>query len=186
MFMGPFAFVSWWPLSQRATHYRCGLMNDVAQTLCWHPCVLGRRDAAALASSGQLRMRTGGTWGNWTEDLSVILRQDAHNPPLSPPSSLPSLSSQWKYGTGQLAMAMMLSLILRWWIAPLPFTWIYIYILTDTVKDPRSPPEATEGTPKGLCGGDECCCAWFYLSNRNVSACFDVLFNTFVAHSELE
>lgn len=53
MFMGPFAFVSWWPLSQRATHYRCGLMNDVTQTLCWHLCVLGRRDAAAPARSGQ-------------------------------------------------------------------------------------------------------------------------------------
>lgn len=59
-------------------------------------------------------------------------------PSLSPPSSLSSLSGQWKYGAGQEAVAMMLSLILRWWIVPLPFTWIYIYILTDTVKDPRS------------------------------------------------
>lgn len=59
MFMGPFAFVSWWPLSQRATHYRCGLMNDVTQTLCWHLCVLGRR----TSQIGPVKNENGGYLG---------------------------------------------------------------------------------------------------------------------------
>lgn len=125
----------------------------------------------------------GGTWGSQTEDLSVIVRQNTHTPippapSISPVSSLSSLSSQRKYRAAQLAMTMILSLILRWWIVPLPFAWIYIYILTDTAKDPCSPPEPKEGTPTGQCRDD---CFWFYLSNRNLNTCFDVLFNAFVA-----
>lgn len=91
------------------------------------------------------------------------------------PQSLPRLPSHLCLPSPlyQLAMAMILSLILRWWIVPLPFTWIYIYILTDTAKDPRSPPEPKEGTPTGQCRDDDCCNFWFYLSKRNLNTwCF--------------
>lgn len=104
MFMGPFAFVSWWPLSQRATHYRCGLMNDVTQTQCWHPCVLGRRDAALLASLASKEWGQGGPGGAGLKTCPSSCRQGAHTPPphpLPPLSFLSSLSSQWKYGAGQ-------------------------------------------------------------------------------------
>lgn len=105
----------------------------------------------------------GGTWGSQNEDLSVIPTTECSPPPIppapsiSPVSSLSSLSSQRKYRAGQLAMAVILSLILRWLIVPLPFTRIYIYILTDTVKDHCSPPEPKDGTPTSQCRDDDCC-----------------------------
>lgn len=52
---------------------------------------------------------------------------------------------------GLVSLVTMLPLILRWWIAPLPFTWMYIYIWTDPARDPHSPPEATKDAPKGQC-----------------------------------
>lgn len=102
--------------------------------------------------------------------------------PPSPNAVFPRLSVQPMETWGLVSMAMMLSLILRWWMVPLPFTWIYIYIWTDTVRGPLLPFRGHRRCPEGLMQverDDECCRLWFYLSNRNVSACFDLLFNTF-------
>lgn len=84
------------------------------------------------------------TSGSWTEDLSVILptRRSSPHLPRPPYATVPHLLfiqpvEIWGW-------SVMLSLILRCWIVPLPFTWIHIYILTDTEGDPHSPPEATE------------------------------------------
>lgn len=106
--------------------------------------------ASQLAASKE--WGRGRTWGSWTEDLSVILQTGCSY--TSPPSSRQRLPSplypaNGNMGLVSMAMAMMLSLILRCWIVPLPFTWIYIYIWTDTVRDPRAPPEATQGALKG-------------------------------------
>lgn len=111
MFMGPFAFVSWWPLSQRASHYRCGLMNDVAQTLSWHLCVLGRRDAGPI---GRVKNESGGggcTWGRqgWgpvRHQATGRWKPASRPPPPSchRPSCRPMATRGW-------SAAMMLSLI---------------------------------------------------------------------------
>lgn len=89
----------------------------------------------------------GGPGGAGLRTCPSSRRQDAHTLPHPFSSSL--YSANGNMGLVSMAMAMMLSLILRWWKAPLPFTWIYIYIWTDTVRDPRPPPEATQGAPKG-------------------------------------
>lgn len=54
-----------------------------------HPRVLGRRDAAAPAGSGQKRMGPWGIEGSLAEDLSVIVRQDTRGRPLPPVLRLP-------------------------------------------------------------------------------------------------
>lgn len=96
-----------------------------------------------------------GTEGSRAEDLSVILRQDAPLPPVScllfirpmemrarSPGSGDDVVINPEVANGALAFHLN----------------IYIYILTDTEKDPRSPPPgATEGAPRGSGGDDECC-----------------------------
>lgn len=70
-----------------------------------------------------LKNEDGGTWGSWTEDLSVILPTGYSYPP-SPHHRRPSplYPANGNMGLVSMAVAMMLSLILRWWIVPLPFT----------------------------------------------------------------
>lgn len=113
---GPFCFcvlmttvTESYPLPMRPDE-RC-YPDALLTPLC--PWPQRRRRASQI---GPVKNENGGTWGSWTEDLSVIPRQDALNPPL-PSLHLATVFSPLfiqPMETCGRSMAMMLSLILRW------------------------------------------------------------------------